>query len=381
MDVLRQISKKKKGRKSSAEIYDYLRRYIKNKPPGQNKLPPIVELSKQIGANYRTVRAALNKLKDEGLVLYEQNTSAVINTSGFDSEQVDVKMAIAYIRWEGNAFCTAISEGVGRFCRENNGGHDLVILDAMKSHKRLLEGLLSISQVVDGILMMPFEVSGYRKELQILADNGTRMVFLDRIVPGVNNVSSVTCDDFGGAYQAVSHLLDVHKRPVYYLGQTDAPSSVRNRYLGWLEAMNEHGYMTTDPYCVPIKFKEYQMSSSRSLGWSKSIEFAGQIFDSHQEDIYCVFGSNDYTAISVYKAAAQRGLEISRDVFVAGFGNMPLSRNSTPKLTTVEQNPEQLGYEGAQLLYEKIAGNIKKPIHQILPVKTIIRQSSVLCDN
>ena len=381
MEVLEAVAKKSLngngGRKTSQVIYEALRKYITDKPEVPKTLPSISKLTQTFNANYRTVRAALNKLKDEGLILYEQNVGVIVNNGHGNGIKPNIKNAIAYIRWEGDAFCSAICEGIRRFCNQEDIRQDLVILDAMKNHKRLLEGLQSISHAVDGVLLMPYEVSEYRKELQELVDHDTDLVSLDRIVPGVRNVSSVTCDDFGGAFQVVSHLLEVHKRPVYYLGQTDAPSSVRNRYLGWIEAMNQHGYMTTDPYCVQIESKEYELATSRALGWSKQIEFAGRIFDDHKEDVYPVFGMNEYTAISVYKAASQRGLEISKDVFVVGFGDMPLAFNSKPGLTTVKQDPEALGYEGAKVLYEKTMGNINRPINCVLPVNTIIRESSL----
>lgn len=381
MDVLAAIARKTSNgngsRKNSQDIYESLRKYISDKPDSLQTLPSISKLSQTFNANYRTVRTALNKLKDEGLILYEQNVGIVVNNARQNKIEPDVKNAIAYIRWDGDALCTSVCEGIRRFCSEGEVKQDLVILDAMKNHKRLLEGLLSISGAVDGVLLMPFEVSEYRQELQELIDHGTNVVFLDRIVPGVRNASSVTCDDFGGALQVVSHLLDTHKRPVYYLGQTDAPSSVRNRYLGWLEAMNQYGYMATDAFCTKIEYREYELSSSRALGWAKSIESAGHIFDGRKEGTYCVFAMNDYSAVAVYKAAAQRGLKIGKDVFVAGFGNMPLSVNSVPSLTTVDQNSTVLGYEGAKVLYDKTVGNIKYPINCILPVSMVIRESSV----
>jgi DNA-binding LacI/PurR family transcriptional regulator len=355
------------GRKRSADIYKFLRKHIEDNLLGDEKLPSIREMSEGFGANYRTVRSALTKLNEEGLILYEQNSGTIINK----------RLAIAYVRWEGNAFCGAISEGVRRYCENTNGGHDLVILDAMKNHQRLLDGLASVSHSANGILMMPFEMEEYRHELQKLVDDGVKIVLLDRTIPGIDNISSVTCDDFGGAYQAVDHLLTAHKKPIYYLGQTEAPSSCKNRHLGWLSAMNEHGYFDTDKYCVGTEATEGKMSSSRPFAIAELVASATNLFEEHQEDIYCIFTSNDYEASAVYKAAAKKNLQVGKDVFVAGFGNMPLSENLTPKLTTVEQTPEKLGFEGSQILKEMIDGNIDAAIHRILPVNLIVRESSL----
>jgi len=69
-------------------------------------------------------------------------------------------------------------------------------------------------------------------------------------------------------------------------------------------------------------------------------------------------------------------LQIGKDVFVVGFGDIPLAQTMPVPLSSVFQNSELVGYESAKLLYELITGDMEKPVHRILPVELRIRASS-----
>ena len=72
------------------------------------------------------------------------------------------------------------------------------------------------------------------------------------------------------------------------------------------------------------------------------------------------------------------GLEIGRDIFVVGSGDLPFAKRLPVPLTSVRTLPttEQLGYEAAQLLHQHMNGENKEPIRRLLPVDLIVRASS-----
>lgn len=372
MDILDIIEKEKNGslkpskRANANGIYKVLKGCIENKLRHNQKLPAISELAKGFNANYRTVKSALTKLEQDGLVIYEPNIGAVVNQ----------KLSIAYIRWEGNAFCGAMSDGAKRFCSEQDGV-DLVIIEAHKNHQRVVEGIYSISNIVNGILIMPFDLKEYKDALEDMINQGKKIVMVDRILHGIN-ASSVTVDDFGGTYQAVSHLLNEHNRPVYYLGNSGVPSSSHNRYIGWQEAMREYGFFETSQYCIDIKITESDSTVPSMLAYSAEIDAVERLFKQHPEQKYSIFAGNDIFASKIYMVAEKYGLVIGKDVFVVGFGNMALCENLSVKLTSVEQSAEKVGYEAAKLLYDLLNGKLIKPVHKVLPTNLIIRDSSRL---
>lgn len=103
---------------------------------------------------------------------------------------------------------------------------------------------------------------------------------------------------------------------------------------------------------------------------------AVKLFETCEGEAYSIFAGNDYVAVGVYVAAEKLGLQIGKDVFVVGFGDIPLAQTMPVPLSSVFQNSELVGYESAKLLYELITGDMEKPVHRILPVELRIRASS-----
>ena len=56
-----------------------------------------------------------------------------------------------------------------------------------------------------------------------------------------------------------------------------------------------------------------------------------------------IFAANDFMAIEALHWLIQRDLRIPEDVAVCGFDNIPETSVVTPTLTTIDQNPRELG--------------------------------------
>jgi DNA-binding LacI/PurR family transcriptional regulator len=358
-------SKSNRKRANADGIYDVLKEYIESYSSHNYKFPPISELTRQFGANYRTVKAALSKLEENGLIVYESNTGSVVNQ----------KHILLYVRWEGNAFNAALADGVRRYCtcQENI---DLVFIDANKCHQRVIDGIHAMADAVDGVLLMPFEIDAYYDIVNDLQNQNKVVVQIDRVLPDLD-ISSVTCDDFGGGYQATSHLLHEHNRPVYFFGNSSTPSSSRNRHSGWEEAMKEHGFFDVEKYCVDLDVTEKDELITKDAGVTAEINAVKKLFDSHPEKKYSIFASNDLFACTICRIAEQKGLRVGKDVFIVGFGDMPLCKNLDVTLSSVDQAAEKVGYEAAKLLHNQLNSKTTRQVHQVLPVKLEVRQSSV----
>ena len=63
---------------------------------------------------------------------------------------------------------------------------------------------------------------------------------------------------------------------------------------------------------------------------------------------------NDRMASGAYGAARELGIEIGKDISIAGFDNHELSRSLYPKLTTFELPLYTIGYCAAQALVEEL---------------------------
>jgi DNA-binding LacI/PurR family transcriptional regulator len=333
------------------------------------RLPSPSRLVEQWKVDYRTVNLALKILEREGLIKSEQKRGAgamVVNRS-------TVKYALMYVRWNQDALVFDIEAGIKRYASDNS--IDVVIVDAFQSHEMFINSVLHPTSDVKGIVVLPAETPAYREAVLSAIRSGVRVVFVDRVLPGIS-VSAVLGDDVGGAYQATRHLLDRYGLPVYYFGHTGDPSSLRNRVLGWAAAMGAYNFTDLESYIIELPKTEWELGSDLKIAAEEHHKVAVQFFKNHSSKKNLIFAANDYIARSVYTAADEVGLKIGENVYIAGFSDFPFAAHLPVPLTSVRQPNEMIGYEAARVLCSEIVEEVKQPIHRILPVDLIVRASS-----
>ena len=93
---------------------------------------------------------------------------------------------------------------------------------------------------VCGIIVSQAKDTKNYEHYQRLIDAGIPIVFYDRICTGVN-ASRVVVDDYMGAYNAVTHLIETGcKRIAFYGGPMQLEIS-KNRFNGYKDALLKHG--------------------------------------------------------------------------------------------------------------------------------------------
>src|SRR5262249_3780426 len=71
-----------------------------------------------------------------------------------------------------------------------------------------------------------------------------------------------------------------------------------------------------------------------------------------------VFAVSDHEAQFIYQAAHELGLSIPRDLSVVGFADLDFAETMIPPLTTMRQNPQEIGRSAAKLIVDRINGII-----------------------
>jgi LacI family transcriptional regulator len=94
-----------------------------------------------------------------------------------------------------------------------------------------------------------------------------------------------------------------------------------------------------------------------------------------------IFAANDVSAIGVYQAARELGLQIPGDLSVIGFDNLHEAAHLNPPLTTIDQSLEKMGTIATEMLVELVKGK-SLPINPTaeghlykIPTQLIIRDS------
>jgi DNA-binding LacI/PurR family transcriptional regulator len=94
-----------------------------------------------------------------------------------------------------------------------------------------------------------------------------------------------------------------------------------------------------------------------------------------------VFCATDGLAAVVIRTARKCGLEVPRDLSVAGFSDERLGRLLDPRLTTVAQPFEEIGRQSAEKLFQKMNGESghapeSHEDYELLPIKLVVRDST-----
>jgi LacI family transcriptional regulator len=69
-----------------------------------------------------------------------------------------------------------------------------------------------------------------------------------------------------------------------------------------------------------------------------------------------IFAANDVSAIGVYQAAKELGLEIPGDLSVVGFDNLREAASLNPTLTTIDQSIEKMGTMATEMIVKLVKG-------------------------
>lgn len=196
---------------------------------------------------------------------------------------------------------------------------------------------------------------------QRLLDAGIPMVFYDRICTGVN-ASRVVVDDYMGAYNAVTYLIETGcKRIAYYGGPVQLEIS-KNRFNGYKDALLKHGMKIDDEIIVICDNRADAETITPKL----------MALDNPPDGFFAV---NDDTAIGILYTVKHSGYKVPEDIGICGFTNGQRAVACDPMLTTVEQRGHRVGEEAVEILMDKVEGlsPMEKVEKRVVRTRLVIR--------
>ena len=224
---------------------------------------------------------------------------------------------------------------------------------------RICEKFLRLK--VCGVIVSQAKDTQQFDHFQKLIDSGIPIVFYDRICTGVE-ASRVVVDDYMGAYNAVTHLIDTGCRRIAFYGAPRHLEIAKNRFNGYKDALLKHG-MAIDDSIIGIcdNRADAEMITPKLMA-----------LDSPPDGYFAV---NDDTAIGILYTVKHAGLRVPEDVSICGFTNGQRAIACDPMLTTVEQRGKRVGEEAAEILIDKVEGRIPmdKVERRVVRTRLIIR--------
>jgi LacI family transcriptional regulator len=279
-------------------------------------------------------------------------------TQGLRHIGVIVKARV-YDKPEQNQFYAPVLAGVEAACRKQriNLLYATVPVDEDNHPQELprmlledgLEGLLLIGAFVDATIA------------RLMHRSPAPTVLVDGYAAD-NGYDSVVSDNFRGAYQAVTYLLQHGHRHIGIVGSMPgAYPSIEERRRGYLQALSDYGIarpLFADSHIAHLEAAKAAVELLRRT-----------------PEITALFCCNDLIAIEVMRAAQQLGRRVPDDLSIVGFDDIDLAAHIAPALTTMRVDKVSMGRLAVQLLAQRAEFTDAACVTAILRPTLVERQS------
>lgn len=190
---------------------------------------------------------------------------------------------------------------------------------------------------VDGVCLMC--VNFYDVQIAELALSDMPLVTIDHLFTGRDCVRS---DNRAGMRGLMRYILGHgHRRIAFLHGNASSVTDVR--VGAYWEVLHEMGISLPPGYVLETGYNNPRTCFDAV---NKLLALTPRPT--------CILMSDDYAALGGIDAIRQAGLRIPEDISIAGFDGVSLIQKIHPRLTTYEQNGEEMGRLAAQKLISRI---------------------------
>ena len=301
-----------------------------------------------------TIRKVLDKAEELG---YERNSMASSLRKG------QSKIIGIIVPYADRIFFSAVIRGIEEEVKRH--GYNVIICQSYEKIENEIDDVNALlSAQVAGIIISPSRETNTYAHLNKIINNGKTLVLFDRINSAVN-ASSVSIDDYQGAYDAVSHLITSGCQRIAFLSGNQSVSIFKERQRGYISALEENHISINNDLIVEVP-------SDVELG-----KVMTEKLMSLPNKPDAIFSSSDFSALGAVKWLIKNDYRVPEDVCVVGFGNDPFTRYLDPTMTSVDQKSKEMGKTAAQVFLEKLEGKSESNRKVLLTPELVVRESSM----
>lgn len=223
----------------------------------------------------------------------------------------------------------------------------------------------------EGLLLGPLCDESQKERLLWLQAQRYPWVLIDGYDDAVDS-DRIVVDNFGGAYQVISHLVELgHKQIAFVYGPHKLVGSgtTLGRLEGYRQSLQEHGLQPNDNVIFQYPSQVNPIDHSRMKALAQQILHCSP-------PVTAVFCANDHLAQSFVISLQQIGVQVPEEFSVVGFDGLeyiPVQR----RLTTVRRATREMGSEAVRLLVQRLHGDIDEPTrHIVLPIELILGETT-----
>jgi LacI family transcriptional regulator len=342
------------------------------KPPNENKRTTLKDVAKQAGVSTQTVSRVINKTSYVSVETRRRVEEVVANLgyrpSTLARSLVQRRSYTLGVVTFGLKFIGPSRTLNGIADKADELGYMLLMKKMDNFDVNRIDEVIGslLARQVDGIIWDVPENDENQAWAQGIKNIPVPIVFMS--MEPKSGYSVVSIDSYLGAQVATRHLLAQGCKHIGHISGSLVWWEARLRFQGWLETL-EH---------ARIRVTEQHWEQGNWSSASGAIA-AEKLFDRYPE-MDGVFVANDQMALSVLREAARRGIKVPDKLAVIGFDGIPESAFFYPSLTTISQDPQQLGGQAVQSLVELIEASHKNLNFEaqtiLIPPTLVVRESS-----
>lgn len=334
----------------------------------------IRDVAKQLNLSITTVSRALDGYDD----VAEQTRLLVVRTAqemGYSpnraarqlrrqhAETIGFILPVEQMQF-GDPFFSEFIAGIGDEATAAN--YDLLVSAAtpgsdeeLAAYQRWVQG-----GKVDGVIIARTRV--YDSRVEYLLKQKIPFVCHERSLYSTE-FSGIEVDSYAGVFQLMHYLTGLGHRRIAYIGGCPGLKINLDRLTAYQAGLA----------CVDVDF-DAELALRGDLTLESGYDATAHLLDMQAPPtaIVCI---NDLTAIGAIHAISSRGLQVGRDVSVAGFDGLSDSVHSQPPLTTVEQPVYSVARQLVRILLAELTGDKTLEKHIKIQPKLIIRSSTGSC--
>lgn len=220
---------------------------------------------------------------------------------------------------------------------------------------------------VDGVLASISKETTRLEHYRELIKRKVPLVLFDRVDDQLK-VPSVVVDDFKGAFNATTHLVEQGCTAIAHIAGQQHVAIFRQRLEGYKAALKAAG--------LPVRRNLIVHGNITVESGMACME--GLLRLASPPD--GVFAVEDFTALGAMEALKKNGVRIPEQVAIVGFANASFGSYITPALSTVDQRAKQMGEEAARMFFH-LSGHktfyTRNPKKLVLEPELIVRPSSL----